>query len=419
MSGHTPKVRPRCPAHADRRRRARAAGVFSWWITQCARLWIAVTAGTRFTAPAMAFVLASGCVVLWGWFCWWQDTGAGMAVDGMHVDGWRQAMAQFFPGPSSAHWGMFGAILVVWLNAGWLVHPVILAAQVLLFLVPISAWLLHPLAVAYDVRHEAFTGAVWLRDPPPVRRILPAVAAAVVGAAFATLLGRLLGSEARFVRASAGAGAGPHSADMTSRVRLTRAALITWRVVASAIVAMVAVVAVHVGMSQSSSAASVADSSEVTREVGVITGSTSTAAPAVHQLQVTYWYDYGGHDLLMRIIGNFRQLSSAADAAAKNGGQVDPAAFNPLCSQGLAITADADAYFPVPDSTLQPLWSTAIAATAKAGHDCLRAPAAQNGNAFIQALREFTGTGAPLTAFENQIKAFMPAAATPAPATQS
>lgn len=476
-----------------------AAGAFACWFTQSARLWLAATGGSaRARRPVMALVLAAGCVVLWAWFAWWQGTGSQLAVDGMHVDAWRQILERSFPGPSGAHLGMLSAIAVVWMNALWLEDPVILVAVVVLFLLPLSALLLRPrrvlaaaaiggaagwLATAgamafmhaqranagfpselFDLMYQgwvfvalcvgmAVAGTVAACGTDRRYALLTALAAAAVagllgfggwwalaatdgclgplntmsnvcgwrpGAAWG--LGQLLEGPVLFAAVLAGvagavlaaglgrfvfarAGAGSREPGPLARVRLTRGALAVRCLVASLLVAAVAVAAVQVGMVKGQNLSP----STASANVALVAGPMTTVSPQVRQMQVKFWWDYGGHGLFVDIRGDLAQLDTALKAAAADGGNADPSVFKPLCANAVRTATETAAYFPVPVNQVQPAWNTTILDLAGGGRQCLDAFAANNGRTLVDAMDKLAAMGPPLAAVEQAIESALPA----------
>ncbi|MFB9905606.1 M48 family metalloprotease [Allokutzneria oryzae] len=121
-----------------------AGAVFTWWVTQCAHLWITTWQG-RTIRPVMLLGLAAACLVPVSWFAWWLGSGALVVVGWPDLaTGMLQMMRRAFPGPAD-HSAMLSAIAeAIPVVASVTKVPLVLAGVAALWVVPLLAWTIRP-----------------------------------------------------------------------------------------------------------------------------------------------------------------------------------------------------------------------------------------------------------------------------------
>ncbi|WP_217144740.1 M56 family metallopeptidase [Streptomyces sp. AC627_RSS907] len=167
-----------------------AAGVgFAWWVTRCARLWAGAWRG-RSLRPPLLIGLAGATLVLSAWFAWWAMDGSAWAAGASYSgSGTRQSLLQPTPGalPPAGTPAVAGAAVpavvsaaaAVWpVLTGFVASPLIPAAAVALWVMPLAAWATgRPTAAPPRWVAGALSGGdrgpVPAGDPvPPLRRVL-------------------------------------------------------------------------------------------------------------------------------------------------------------------------------------------------------------------------------------------------------
>lgn len=103
-------------------------------------------------------------------------------------------------------------------------------------------------------------------------------------------------------------------------------------------------------------------------------------SPQVRRVQIAYWLKYGGLAIIKRY---FDDDVGKIDAVAES---LDPAKIAPVCAEFSQAPRSAGAYFPVPDPTLQPRWSTLVNYVGRAGADCQRAVRRGDKNLFVSSI---------------------------------
>ena len=161
----------------------------------------------------------------------------------------------------------------------------------------------------------------------------------------------------------AGAGPGPREPGPLARIHRTRAALAVRCLAAIAVVTALTVAAVQVGMVKGQNLSP----STASANVALVAGPMTTISPQVKQMQVKFWWDYGGHGLFVDIRGDLAQLDTALKAASADGGNADPSVFKPLCANAVRTATETAAYFPVPIDQVQSSWNTTITDLAGGG----------------------------------------------------
>ncbi|MFE4215796.1 M56 family metallopeptidase [Streptomyces sp. NPDC056844] len=163
-----------------------AAGLaFAWWVTQCAHLWAGSWRG-RTLRPPQLIGLASAALALSAWFAWWVMDGASWAAGSSYSgSGVRQILLHLFPG-SSGGAGLTGstegvdtgssalasAVATVWpALSGLVATPLMPAAAVVLWLLPLAAWLTRPTGVPRWVTGALSGGSAG--EPPAGKRVPP------------------------------------------------------------------------------------------------------------------------------------------------------------------------------------------------------------------------------------------------------
>lgn len=127
-----------------------AGMAFTWWVTQCARLWVGTWRG-RSLRPPLLVGLGSATLVLAAWFAWWTMDGsswaAGATYSGNSV---RQGLLDAFPGSGRAvasgsgqeeHSSVVSIVATIWpMLGGFVATPLAPAALAALWVVPLAAW---------------------------------------------------------------------------------------------------------------------------------------------------------------------------------------------------------------------------------------------------------------------------------------
>ncbi|HKR51387.1 MAG TPA: M48 family metalloprotease [Pseudonocardiaceae bacterium] len=155
-----------------------AGAVFTWWVTQCAQLWVRTWRG-RTIRPAMLLGLTAACLVLSSWFAWWHGGGA-LLVAGWPFDSaaFRHMLQQAYPGPAADHLATLSAIAVVIpMMATVTKMPLVLPAVTVLWVVPLLAWTVRPATAALRWARGAMRDIDDAEVPrgealPPLRRVL-------------------------------------------------------------------------------------------------------------------------------------------------------------------------------------------------------------------------------------------------------
>ncbi|WP_169978156.1 M48 family metalloprotease [Microbispora sp. H10836] len=161
-----------------------AAAVFGWWTAQCAQLWVTAWPG-RTIRPAMLLGLSAAWLVLTSWFAWWSSRGVLFADIGL-LDragaGWlvRDTFGAF-PGDDPAMMSTIGVAMDL---LSGLDRPLVLAAVMVLWVVPLLAWTLRSATVPPRWTFGALGGAGRPAAPgevlPPLRRVLWVASAGVL-----------------------------------------------------------------------------------------------------------------------------------------------------------------------------------------------------------------------------------------------
>ncbi|MEU3355353.1 M48 family metalloprotease [Streptomyces sp. NPDC037389] len=151
-----------------------AGGVFAWWATQCAYLWVRVWPG-RTIRPAMLLGLASMCLVLSAWFEWWQASGK-LYAGGAPFDTGGFIQSSGLASIADTYRSLPAKVLVeLSAVAG---RPLALPAVAALWVVPLLAWAMGPSGTPPTWMRDAIGGgAVAARGEgvPPLRRVFLAV----------------------------------------------------------------------------------------------------------------------------------------------------------------------------------------------------------------------------------------------------
>ncbi|MGW0994623.1 M48 family metalloprotease [Streptomyces sp. NPDC002523] len=171
-----------------------AAGLaFSWWSTQCARLWTRVR--PRRVRRLLLLGTVAGAVLLTSWFAWWQTFGVTYAREGWPSAAETRAglTRGLSPELVAEQHGIVNGMAAVWPEMTDLNHWVLsLTAVATSWLLPLTAWVLRGTA---DRRTEdrsiadlstADPGTAPLRESllPSLRRVL---LPGLLGAALATV----------------------------------------------------------------------------------------------------------------------------------------------------------------------------------------------------------------------------------------
>ncbi|MFJ8754519.1 M48 family metalloprotease [Streptomyces sp. NPDC102441] len=163
-----------------------AAGLaFAWWVTQCAHLWAGTWRG-RSLRPPLLIGLASAALVLSAWFAWWVMDGASWAAGSSYSsNGVRQTLLYLFPGSSggarvagttegidTSSSALASAVVTVWpALSGFIATPLMPAAAVVLWLLPLAAWLTsRPTGVLRWVTGALSDGSA---GEPPAGKLVP------------------------------------------------------------------------------------------------------------------------------------------------------------------------------------------------------------------------------------------------------
>ncbi|MFB9431132.1 M48 family metallopeptidase [Streptoalloteichus tenebrarius] len=121
------------------------AVVITWWIGQCAQLWVRTWRG-RTIGPWMRMTLAAAVLALASWFVWWQFQGT-LLLAGVRLapDELRRVLTQEYPAVAADHplmtWAVNVALSTLSITRRW---PLFLAAITALWVVPLLAWVLRP-----------------------------------------------------------------------------------------------------------------------------------------------------------------------------------------------------------------------------------------------------------------------------------
>jgi Zn-dependent protease with chaperone function len=154
-----------------------AGVVFAWWSTQCAHLWLRAWPG-RSVRPAILLGLAGGCLVLAGWFEWWDDSGSAYE-NGL----FGQLFTELAAGPGGYRTAL--AALLSDQASGLLILPAVTAVWV----VPLLVWALGQAAAIPRWSRVGRRGTGDTVAPvsgaPPLRRVL---LAALLGGVFGWLV---------------------------------------------------------------------------------------------------------------------------------------------------------------------------------------------------------------------------------------
>ncbi|MFI7433986.1 M56 family metallopeptidase [Micromonospora haikouensis] len=164
-----------------------AAMAFTWWLTQCAHLWVVAWRGRSLRGVAL-LNLAAAALALSLWFVWWQNFGAAYAA------GWsfdaaalRDLQLTFYAGKELDHppASPVDRAYVLLMTVGTAVTspPLALLALAGLWVTPLLAWLPRPGADPPRWVRAAAPGDGPAPGPPPprLRRVL--VAGLIGGAA--------------------------------------------------------------------------------------------------------------------------------------------------------------------------------------------------------------------------------------------
>ncbi|MEV4754609.1 M56 family metallopeptidase [Micromonospora sp. NPDC049559] len=182
-----------------------AATAFTWWLSQCARLWVAAWRGRSLRGVALLNV-STAALALSLWFLWWQSMGVGFAAGwSFDVAGLRDYQLTYFVGreldhpPASALDHAY--VLTMVMGSVMANPPLAVLAIVGLWVTPLLAWL--PRAGTEAPRW--MRRAVGDSDPVPpwqplpgLRRVLvPALVGGAAGGLAAVALSAWLHADAR------------------------------------------------------------------------------------------------------------------------------------------------------------------------------------------------------------------------------
>lgn len=162
------------------------AVAFSWWLTQCARLWVVAWRGRSLRGVAL-LNLTAAALALSLWFVWWQSFGAAYAAGwSFDVAGLRDYHLSYYAGRELDHPPAtpVDRAYVLFMSVGPAVtaSPLAVLALVGLWAVPLLAWLPRPGAGPPRWVRDAAPGDGPAPGPPPprLRRVL---AAGLIGGA--------------------------------------------------------------------------------------------------------------------------------------------------------------------------------------------------------------------------------------------
>lgn len=160
-----------------------AGAVFTWWVTQCALLWVRTWRG-RTIRPAMLLGLTSACLALSCWFGWWETGGGAVLTAGwpFTLTGVHQLLGQALGGSSPGHPAAVSAITVAFamtltILSNVLALPLALVAVAALWVAPLLAWLIRPTTAAPRWVRDALRDSGNMAGPvaqplPSLRRVL-------------------------------------------------------------------------------------------------------------------------------------------------------------------------------------------------------------------------------------------------------
>ncbi|MFI7649281.1 M48 family metalloprotease [Micromonospora sp. NPDC049460] len=114
-----------------------AGTAFTWWVAQCAHLWLRAWPG-RTIRPVMLAGLASACLVLSAWFTWWREWGS-QYLNGPVFDT-RALLERDYPGEVTDHPAAASVIGIVHPLLHSLDQPLVLPMVAALWAVPLLAW---------------------------------------------------------------------------------------------------------------------------------------------------------------------------------------------------------------------------------------------------------------------------------------
>ncbi|WP_229402551.1 M56 family metallopeptidase [Micromonospora okii] len=156
-----------------------AAVAFTWWLTQCARLWVVAWRGRSLRGVAL-LNLTAAALALSLWFFWWQSVGAAYAAGwSFDVAGLRDyLMTQYTGGTELDHPPVspVDRAYVLLMTVGPTSPPLALLALAGLWAVPLLAWLPRPGVGPPRWVRDAAPGDGPAPGPPPprLRRVLVA-----------------------------------------------------------------------------------------------------------------------------------------------------------------------------------------------------------------------------------------------------